>query len=115
LLLATSSYMKLISALILCAACGASSTSSSSISAIALSPNPCGVAKTGSTKMTAEATFPDGTKEDLGSITGTWSSANTNTATVNPEGIVVGVNVGITSITLAYRGASGSVNCTVAP
>jgi trimeric autotransporter adhesin len=95
-------------------ACG-SSTSSGSVSAIALSPSPCGVARTSSVQMGAVATLSDGTKQDLGGRAVTWTTGNTSTATVSATGVVVGVNVGVTEITAAYQGATGSLNCTVGP
>jgi hypothetical protein len=64
--------------------------------------------------MTATATLPDGSKTTV-TTTGTWSTANAQTATVNPEGVVVGVNAGSTGITVSYQGATGSVDCTVSP
>jgi uncharacterized protein YjdB len=99
------------------AACASTSSSSSStVSAIAVSPSPCTVGRTDSRQLTALATLPDGTKQDITSNEATqWSSANPQTATVNAAGVVVGVNAGITRITANYMGASGSVECTVGP
>jgi hypothetical protein len=97
-------------------ACGGSSSPSSSVSAIGLSPDPCLVARTDSKQMSAVATLPDGTKRDVTSAAGVeWSSGNVNVATVNPMGVVVGVNPGVTSITADYEGATGSVMCTIGP
>lgn len=105
--------------LLVVAACGAgsgSSTSSSTISAIELSPSPCAVTRTDSVRMAAVATMPDGTKENITSAAGVaWSTGNSNTATVDGTGVVVGVNDGITAITAAYQGATGSLDCTVGP
>jgi trimeric autotransporter adhesin len=97
-------------------ACGASGTSTSSpqVSAIGISPDPCAVGRTDTQQMSATATLTDGTKENIGSG-GTWSSANTGTATVSANGVVVGVNAGITSINVAFEGATGSLDCTVSP
>jgi len=91
-----------------------SSTSSATVSAIAVSPNPCAVGHTDSVQMSALATLPDGTKKD---ITGsaTWATDNSNTATVNGTGTVVGVNAGVTAISASYQGAEGKVDCTVGP
>jgi hypothetical protein len=97
-------------------ACGAggSSTSSSSVSAIAVSPSPCAVGRTDSVQMSAVATLPNGTKQNLTSSSGvTWSTGNSNTATTNATGMVVGVNAGVTAITAEYQGATGTVDCTV--
>jgi len=89
-------------------------TSSSTISAIELSPSPCAVGRTDSVQMSAVATLPNGTKETITAVA-TWSTANSQTATVNPDGVVVGVNVGVTAITAEYQGATGTLDCTVAP
>jgi hypothetical protein len=97
------------------AACSSgSSTSSSTVSAIALSPDPCAVGRSDSIHMSALATLPDGTKKDVSSEAD-WTTANSNTATVDSSGVVVGVNAGVTSITAAYSGATGSLDCTVGP
>jgi hypothetical protein len=87
------------------AACGGSSTSSATISAIAISPSPCALGRTDSLQMSALATLPDGTKMDITSRQGVaWMTGNSNTATANPTGVVVGVNAGITAITAEYQG-----------
>ena len=101
-------------ALLLGTACTASSTPSSTVSAISLSPAPCGVGRANSVQMVATATMPDGTKKELSSGV-TWTTGNNDTATVNSTGIVVGVNTGITAVTAAYEGATGTLNCTVTP
>ena len=97
-------------------ACGSSDsgTSSSSVSAIAVSPNPCAVGKSDSIQMSALATLPDGTKQDITS-SASWNTANSQTATVDSKGNVVGVNAGVTSISAEYQGATGKVDCTVGP
>jgi uncharacterized protein YjdB len=97
------------------AACG-SSTSSAQVSAIGVSPDPCAVGRTDTQQMSATATLTDGTKQNISSDQGArWSSANTGTATVSSSGVVVGVNAGVTSITIAFEGATGSLDCTVSP
>jgi uncharacterized protein YjdB len=97
------------------AACG-ESTSSATVSAIAISPSPCVVSRTNSRQMSAVATLTNGNKRDVTSDSQThWSSDNTDTATVNPTGVVVGVNPGITEITAEYQDATGSTHCTVLP
>jgi len=97
-------------------ACGGSATSSSTVSAIGITPDPCAVSRTNSIQMSAEATMPDGSKKDITTAAGVqWSSGNTNTLTVNDAGVVVGVNAGVTSVKVAYSGATGSVDCTVGP
>jgi hypothetical protein len=66
--------------------------------------------------MSAEATMANGSKRDITSAAGVeWSSGNAQVLTVNPTGVAVGVNPGVTSVKVFYEGASGSVDCTVAP
>jgi hypothetical protein len=97
------------------AACS-SSTSSPTVSVIAISPTPCGVGRTDSLQMSAVATLPDGTKETVTASPGiAWSTGNSNTATISASGVLVGVNAGITAVTVDYQGATSSINCTVAP
>ncbi len=79
-----------------------------------LPPDPCAVGRTDSVHLSALATLPDGTKKDI-TTDSEWSTANSNTATVDSSGTVVGVNAGVTSITASYSGATGSVDCTVGP
>jgi hypothetical protein len=64
--------------------------------------------------MSAEATLPNGTKEDVTGTSG-WSTGDSNTATIDASGVLVGVNAGVTKVTAEFQGASGSIDCTVAP
>jgi hypothetical protein len=100
---------------VLAAGCG-SSTSSPTVSAIGVSPDPCAVGRTDSVQMNAQATMPDGSKKDITTASGVeWSSGNTNTLTVSQSGVVVGVNAGVTAVNVTYQGATGSIDCTVGP
>jgi minor extracellular serine protease Vpr len=94
-------------------ACGGS-TPSSHVSAISLSPSPCVLSRTNSKQLTAHATMPDGTKRDV-SGEASWKTDNPNTVTVDKSGVVVGVNVGVTKITVMFEGATGTEECTVTP
>jgi hypothetical protein len=58
--------------------------------------------------------MPDGTKKDITSE-GSWSTDNAKTATVDKSGVLVGVNVGVTKITVTFEGATGTEECTVTP
>lgn len=98
----------------LATACGGTSTPSSKVSAIELSPSPCVVSRTGSKQLTAHATLPDGTKRDITSDA-SWSTDNEHTATVSKSGMLVGVNGGVTKITVTYEGATGTEDCAVTP
>ena len=76
------------------------------------SPNPdrpAGVTQ----QFTATATFSDGT-HDVSSLA-TWSTDDTNIATVGSSGLVTAVKTGSTSIKAAFGGVLGSVNFTVDP
>jgi hypothetical protein len=107
--------LPVFAALALHVGCG-NATSSPEVSAISVTPSPCLVGRTNSQQMSATATLPNGVKEDVTQTPGiNWSTGNTNTATVNPTGVVVGVNLGVTAITATFEGASGSVECTVGP
>jgi hypothetical protein len=105
----------ILAAIRVLAACSAS-TPSATVSAIAVSPSPCAVGRTNSLQMSALATLPDGAKIDISSSPQTvWSTGDREIATVNPMGVMVGVNPGITAITAGFQGGTGSVDCTVGP
>jgi len=62
-------------------------------------------------QMVATGTFNDGT---TGSVTATWSSSPTSTATVNSgTGLVTGVSPGTATITATSQGISGTASVTV--
>ena len=66
--------------------------------------------------MNAKATMPNGSTSDITTASGVaWSSGNTNVLTVSDRGVVVGVNPGVTSVKVAYEGATGTLDCTVGP
>jgi hypothetical protein len=109
------SQMRAFLPLVFClAACSGSSTPSPNVSAIAISPDPCAVGRTDSLHMKALATMPDGTKKDI-TTSAQWKTDNPKTATVDAKGNMVGVNAGVTKITVSYEGATGSLHCTVGP
>src|SRR5262249_57341462 len=110
------SPMRVCLALVVClAACsGTSSTPSPTVSTIAISPDPCAVGRSNAVHMKALATMPDGTKKDITS-SAQWKTDNAKTATVDDKGNVVGVNAGVTTITVTYEGASSSLHCAVGP
>ena len=96
--------------------CTSSSTSSNAVSALEISPDPITVTKGNTTQARVVATFPDGSKRDVSNDPGTeWKSSNTDVASVNGTGLVVGDSAGVTSITASYAGATGKVTTTVAP
>jgi trimeric autotransporter adhesin len=89
-------------------------TPNSAVSAVTVSPNPCGVAHASSQQMSAQATLADGSKEDI-TTNATWTSSNTSVATVDSSGNVVGVSGGTVTITAAFDGANGTAGCIIAP
>lgn len=98
-----------------CSSNGNSGTSSDgNVSVVTVSPNPCGLSKTGSQQMSAQATYANGTKQDV-TTSATWTSSNTATATVDSSGNVVGVSGGTVTITAALDGTTGSAGCVVGP
>jgi hypothetical protein len=98
------------------AAARAASGVSTTVSAIGISPSACVVGRTDSTQLAAEATLRDGSREDITSNPRTrWLTANASIATADRTGTVVGVNVGVTTVTVAFDGATRSVSCAVGP
>jgi uncharacterized protein YjdB len=58
----------------------------------------------------------NGSQNDITSSPGvSWTSSNNQTVTVSGAGALVGVNAGATNVSVAYQGATGTVNCTVSP
>ncbi len=60
------------------------------------------------------ATYADGSIQNCTS-SATWSTVDTNAATVGPSGLVVAVAAGATDITATFNGLSGTANVTVQP
>ncbi len=93
-----------------------SSNSSPPVSAIGISPSGCALGRTDSKQLAAEAILPDGTREDITSDPRThWSTGSENVATASETGTVVGVNVGVTTVTVTFGGATRTVTCAVGP
>ncbi len=74
------------------AACGGSgssggtSTTKPTLSSIAVTPAATSVAAGGTTQFIATAQYSDGSKQDV-STSASWSSSNTQVATVNASGL----------------------------
>jgi len=81
--------------------------STASLTSISLSPGSGLVAPGSALQFIATGTFSDGTKQSIGSSL-SWSSSDTNVATVSAAGAAVGQSPGVVTITAA----SGSVNGT---
>ena len=112
----TLSFAEWSLALLLISACDTNDDNDSSptMTGIDISPTPCAVSQAAAIQLTATVTQPGGTKLDVTRF-GEWSSANTNTVTVDASGKVIGVSVGVTSITITYRDTSNSQQCSVVP
>jgi uncharacterized protein YjdB len=63
-------------------------------------------------QLTATATYSDSSTQDVTSLA-TWSSSNTNFATVSSVGLVTGVAAGSPIITATFSGKSGTLTVTV--
>lgn len=81
---------------------------------LTVSPDPLALESGKSKQLTAVATMGDGTKKDVASEAH-WASENSQTATVDSKGVVVGVSVGVTTVKTEYGGASASTSVTVTP
>jgi hypothetical protein len=68
------------------------------ITAIQVTPSPVDIAKGQSQQLVARATYSDTTSSDISSSV-TWTSDDTNTATVTDAGVLSGVEVGSTILT----------------
>ncbi|WP_422822776.1 Ig-like domain-containing protein [Vibrio anguillarum] len=87
--------------------------SSAVITAIQVTPSQVNVAKGQTEQLTAIATYSDTTSSDISSSV-TWTPADTNTTTVTSTGLITGVGVGSTSMTVTKDGiTSNTVNVTV--
>jgi hypothetical protein len=97
-------------------ACGETSSSTSGVSAIAVSPDTCAIGRANSIQLSAVATLRSGSKQNItSSADAQWSTGRPNTATVDAVGKVVGANAGVTAVVVSYLGANGSVDCIVGP
>lgn len=63
-------------------------------------------------QFTATGTYSDNSQQALSSAT--WSSSNTNVATINGSGVATAIAAGVTTISAATNGVSGSSTLTVA-
>ncbi|HEX6494752.1 MAG TPA: Ig-like domain-containing protein [Acidobacteriaceae bacterium] len=83
---------------------------------ISVTPDSPAFAMGAAQQFTATQKNPNGTTTDV-TATATWTSANTEVATINANGLATGVASGLTSITATLNGVSGttSITVTVAP
>ena len=102
------------------AGCAASSGTSpaqagpGSIASLDFSPSLVVIRKGDTKPLKVTATMGDGTKKD---VTGEveWASENPDRVTVDTHGTIVGAGIGVTTIKVVYKDATGTVPVTVAP
>jgi hypothetical protein len=81
---------------------------------IAVSPSASSVPVGESKQLTATGSFSDGSTQGL-TQSATWSSSVPATATVNAQGFVTGMSAGVTQVSAAYHGITGTASVTVGP
>ncbi|MBV9073275.1 MAG: Ig-like domain-containing protein [Acidobacteria bacterium] len=79
---------------------------------LAVTPANSSISPGASQQFTATGTFSDGSKENL-TNSATWSSSNTNVATINATGLAIGGVGGGTTIQASLGGVTGSTGLTV--
>jgi len=94
----------------LVAACGNSTTSPSTVSAVTVTGTVPAVGS--SSQFTATAAMSDGTTNIVTS-TATWQSSNTAVATVSSTGVVTAVAAGSATITATFESVAGTDQITI--
>jgi uncharacterized protein YjdB len=82
------------------------------LTSITVTPSSPSIAKGTTVQLTATGTFTDGSMQNL-THSVSWTSADTNTATVDPNGLVTGTGVASAAITATQGTVSGSTTVTV--
>ncbi|MCG9790564.1 Ig-like domain-containing protein [Vibrio mediterranei] len=78
------------------------------LSTIQVTPSPVAVAKGQQQVMLATASYSDGSSSNVTQNV-TWTPADSNLATVDPNGVLTGVNVGSTTIVASLDGVESNV------
>jgi uncharacterized protein YjdB len=86
--------------------------STATLTSITLSPSSGLIAPGSSLQFVATGTFSNGTKQTLGT-SATWSSFDTNVATVSVAGVALGQSPGVVTITASSGSISGTANLVV--
>ena len=84
----------------------------STLTSIAVTPETPSVAIGATQQMVATGTYNDGSTKNISS-SATWTSADTDTATVSSTGLVTGVAAGTASVTAASGSISGATTVSV--
>ena len=85
---------------------------SASATGLSISPNPASLALDVSQQFAANATFSDGSSQDVTNVS-TWSSGSNSIATVTVSGLVTAKNVGTTNISASFESVNASTPLTV--
>ena len=100
--------------------CGGGSTqqrggggAAAKLTQITITPSNPTITKGASQQLAATGTFDDKTQQALGASV-TWQTSQSAVATVNTQGNVTGVGVGVAQISAAYQGVTGTTSVTVA-
>lgn len=87
-------------------------SSTKSVTAVAVTPNPASFAVGATQQFAATATYSDGSTANV-TTTASWSVANTSVATIDNSGLATGVAAGSSTVTASQNGVSGNAAITV--
>jgi uncharacterized protein YjdB len=88
------------------------SSSTKTITSIAVTPASPSFDVGSTQQFTATATYSDGSNANVSS-TATWASSNTSVATINSSGLATGVASGSTTISATLNSVAGSTSATI--
>jgi hypothetical protein len=91
---------------------GSSSTTTPTLSSISVTPATLSVAVGVTDQFAATAVYSDGSKQDVTSSV-TWSSSNSQVATINKAGLASSLSAGATTLSASLSGVSGTATLTV--
>jgi hypothetical protein len=86
--------------------------STATVASLPVSPPSTQVAAEGPTPLTAQATFSDGTAQDV-TAAAVWSTSNPAVAVVSSDGVVTGVGSGTATISATVSGVASSAAVSV--
>ncbi len=87
---------------------------SPTLQALTIVPSTVALIPSGTAQLAATGSFDDGSQQNLTSAS-TWTSTNTNAATVSGGGLVTGIASGTATIQAAYGGMSATATVDVSP
>jgi hypothetical protein len=117
----TARATSVVCALIFCtllAGCGSNATPGSGGNAklmqITIAPANKSIPKGTNLRLSATGIFADGSQQDLSSSV-TWRATPSTVATIDAEGDLAGLAVGVAHVSAAYQGIAGNTSTTVGP